>query len=408
MEKTSRGALRVWIYAAAIFGAHLAFMPLFVLLLPRRVEAINDPQPLQFLSILLLVGAIVASLAHFAAGHLSDLWLTRRGNRRAPIGWGTAALLASYFYLAFAQDRISLLVGVIGFQLALNCAFSPMGALLADYFSDEMKGRVAGLMNASLPLSSAAIAAVALFFPSDGSSGFFVTALAFVLLITPLIVWWPFGAPLSSMPAQQEVASIPATKIGRDFLLAWLARFLVQLGAAFVFGYLYAYLASQGGSTVPGETAKVSERVGLLSMIATAVALATALASGRISDAIGKRRLPLTISALVAATGLWLMGMRADWTGFLVGYAAFHAGLTAFLSIDAALVAQLVSGNPRRGALLGLMNLTNTLPSVLVPALTLLALDRTTDGSILQNAFMVCSAGAILASFAITRIKQVR
>jgi len=290
LKLASQAAPRAWIYAAAILGAHLAFMPLLVLLVPRRVEAIGDPQPLQFLSILLLVGATVASLAHFAAGHLSDLWLTRHGNRRAPIGWGAGALLATYLYLAFAQDRTSLLLGVIAFQLALNCAFSPMGALLADYFSHETKGRVAGLMNASLPLSSAAIAGVAFVFPSDGSGGFLVTAFAFVLLITPLVLLWPFGASLPSTPAQEPTALMPPANTGRDFLLAWLARFLIQLGAAFVIGYLYAYLAGQGRNDLGDSTGNLSERVGLLSVIATIIALATALPATLESPARRSRR----------------------------------------------------------------------------------------------------------------------
>ncbi|MBE5074710.1 MFS transporter [Erythrobacteraceae bacterium E2-1 Yellow Sea] len=407
-HRFSRPSLKAGIYAAAIFGAHLGFMPLLILLLPRRVEAIGDPEPLMFLSILLLIGGLVASVAHFVAGYISDLWLSRHGNRRALIIWGLVALCFSYFHLAFAQTRMSLILGIVLFQMALNLAFSPMSALLVDYFSDATKGRVAGLMNAALPLSSAVVAAVALAIPTDSPSGFLLTAATFSILIVPLLVIWPFHKIIAARPEDAQHITAPILANRRDFLLAWTARFLIQISAAFVIGYLYIYITSDAAKAMAPREGSASELVGWLSAIATVAALMAALVSGRISDAIGKRRLPLAISALLTASGLWLMSLQADWIGFIVGYCAFHAGLTAFLSIDAALVAQLVSGHPRRGALLGLMNLTNTLPSVLVPALTIMAIDAATAASVLGFAFKTCSIGAILAGLAITNIKQIR
>ena len=82
-----------WLYGLAFLGAHLAFMPLMVLLLPRRVEALAPEGTAEFLSWLLLTGGVVAGIAHLMSGALSDRWFARIGNRRGLISIGCVFLL---------------------------------------------------------------------------------------------------------------------------------------------------------------------------------------------------------------------------------------------------------------------------------------------------------------------------
>ena len=91
----------------------------------------------------------------------------------------------------------------------------------------------------------------------------------------------------------------------------------------------------------------------------------------------------------------------------VAAFVLFHVGLTAFLSVDSAMVAQLLSNNERRGELLGFMNLTNTVPSILVPALTLLSVrsNPVPDWSI---AFAVAGVLAIAAAAILSRIRTIR
>lgn len=146
-----RGELR---YAIAFFGAHLAFIPLFALLLPRRVAAVDPDNAIRLLSVLLLAGGITASIAHIAAGRWSDRWLQRHGNRRGVIAIGLVVLVSAQLVIAVAVSAAELFVALIAFQLALNLMFAPLGALLADHVADRRKGRVAGWLNATLPLAS--------------------------------------------------------------------------------------------------------------------------------------------------------------------------------------------------------------------------------------------------------------
>ena len=400
---------RDWSYGLALFGAHLAFMPLLVLLLPRRVEMLADGDAAVALSRILLTGALVASVANIAAGVLSDRWMRRERSRRVPLIFGLAVTTASYAWLAVANTLPLLIAAVIVFQLGLNATLSPLSALLTDYFSNSEKGRIAGLANAALPLSSAAVAPLAWLFPRDGPDGFLVVGAIVAACCAPLILLWPFTLVPARSP---EVA--PATNPGipradrRDYALAWLARFLVQLGAAFVIGYLYVFIAAQSGATGPARALETGERLGVLALAATILATISALGSGRISDRLGTRRFPLAVAALAAALALAVLGAIPGWFAFIAAYALFHAALAAFLAVDTALVAEMLAASPRRAALLGIMNLTNTLPAVLAPGIALVVLERDAPVAALAAAFTVCAFGCGLAALAVLFIRSAR
>lgn len=393
-----------------MLGIHIAFMPLFILLLPRRVEAIAPQDPAELLSWLLLTGALVAAAAHIVAGHASDRWFARFGTRRGIAVIGVAALAMSFVPLAFVRSAPALFAAIIAFQLALNCAFAPLGALLADHFPDERRGQMAGFVNASVPASSLAVVALGWTFPIDGAGGFLATGAIALLLIAPLLAAWPFEIGPQATPdriALQDGVGRWARR--RDFPLAWIARFLIQLGAAFVFGYLYIYIEHVfDPDPASGSAVEASRIVALLSGPAAICAILATIASGRLSDHLGRRRLPLSLAALVFACGLALLSIGSGLASLILAYALFQIGLAAFLSIDTALVAQLVASDPRRGTLLGVMNLTNTLPAIVAPSLALVSFQLDTMTDILAHLFLACAIAACIASLAVTLIRSIR
>ena len=359
-------------YALANLGAHVGFMPLVILLLPRRVEALAPLGKVALLSWLLLIGAVVASIAHIIAGHASDRWLARHGRRRGVIAIGLAALVGAYFLLAFAQTLPGLVVAVVIFQAALNLMFAPLGALLADHVADAKKGMAAGLLNFALPLSGLVVTLLGLWSVRDGALPFIIVAALIALLVAPLLLAWPRDLPLlSAQHGATDRQGPQSADLMRNFALALVARLLIQLGAAVILSYLYFYVENKVGTASHYTLGSASDGVARLSLVATLASLAAGIAGGHLSDRIGRRRIPLVLAALVCAASLAALATLDDWRAIVFAYAAFVAALTAFLSIHSAMVAQMLGNEPRRGALLGLMNLANTLPSVAAPALTL-------------------------------------
>lgn len=395
-----------WLYGLAFLGIFLAFIPLLILLLPRRVEAIAGHADLPALSWLLLIGGIVASISHILAGMWSDRWLLRYGSRRGLIAIGVGAMLISYGGLGSADQLTTLGFALVIFQFALNLALAPLGALLADYVPDARKGRIAGRLNATLPISIAAVSLTSWLYPTDSDAAFYAVGTVGALLTLPLLVRWPFGELEGRAPAALAISAVPRPK--RDFAIAASARLLVQLGAVVMTSYLYAYLASVNAAGTIGGITGTTAAIGSLSLVATAAAIIASITSGLFSDFQRARRWPLAVSAVIISGALMVLSMPPSWLGLVLAFAVFHAALASFLALDTALVAQIVSGNKHRGALLGVMNLTNTLPSIIAPIAALLAIQSGGLGGAIPQLVLLSALAALAAALVIPAIRSVR
>lgn len=398
----------MWTYGLAFLGAHLAFMPLLVLLLPRRVEALVPDGAATVLSWLLLTGGVVAGIAHIVAGAIGDRWFERFGNRRGLIAIGTALVALAYVAFAMARTAEGLFAAMVFFQLALNCCFAPLGALLADHIADEQKGRMGGLMNAALPSATLLVVPVAWAFPTDDARAFVVVGVVAAACIVPLLVRWPFAALDRTEPVAPASHAAATASIVRDFAKAWLSRLLIQTGAAFVIGYIYLYIAATWTHGAGWDASSASDILAMLTAPTALLAILATLASGYLSDLKALRRLPLLGAALMIALGLALLAAAPEPIVFIIAYGLFQIGLAAFLSIDTALVAQLVAGRTRRGLLLGVMNLSNTLPAIIAPAIALLAFGAEEMAGALAMIFAVFAVGALIAGVLVMLIRTVR
>ena len=397
-----------WTYGLAFLGAHLGFMPLLVLLLPRRIEAFAPDDAAVLLSWLLLIGGVVAGLAHILAGGIGDRWIARFGNRRGLIAIGTGLIVLSYIGLARAESFPALLAAIIFFQISLNCCFAPLGALLADHFPHEMKGRLGGLANAAMPASVLVVAVIAVIFPVDTPWAFVAVGALSAACVVPLLVLWPFSAIIAEPDAPQDAAVEPVRRFPADFAIAWTARLLIQIGAVFVTSYIYLFIAATQASSPAWETINASEILAILTVPAALLAILATLIGGHVSDWRALRRVPAFLSAMICAVGLGGLAMVPEPWLFIAAYCLFQIGLAAFLSIDTALVAQLVSGHPRRGTMLGVMNLANTMPAIIAPTLILLAFREDAIAGALSTLFGVLTICTLTAGAMMLFIRNVR
>jgi len=392
------------LYALAYMGGYVSFMPFLVLLLPRRIAAIgqtggND----RLLSGILLIGGVVASVANIVAGHYSDHAMTRSGNRRTTIAIGLGAYLACLTALAISRQPWVLAVGMVGFQIAVNLLFSPMGTLMADYVPNHRKGRISGFLNCGPPIANGTVAIVAWIAPQDGVGGFIATAALTTACIAPLLVIWPFGTPL----VHEITASCPAAELPvRNLSLNWTARFLLQLGAVLLTNYLYPFLSFLLHTTMAASKMSLDAAVGWLSLCAGAAACIGAVAMGHISDGLADRRKALAGCALLGAVALVGLAGAHNWLAFAVSFSLFHIALPAFFAVEAALVAEMVMGYPRRGRLLGYMNLANTLPVVLGAMLALQVGQHVTLGGMIPSVLLACAVACLAAGVMVLAIRS--
>jgi MFS family permease len=387
------------LFILAVFGLHIAFMPLLVLLLPRRAETLFGSDAAASLSGLLLIGAFTASIANIAAGHLGDNWIKRYGSRRGLIGLGLAVLVFSFGLLALATMWEALVCAIIIFQIGLNLTFAPIMALLTDHIAACQKPVIAGWLGTALPLSALGTAALGWAFPSDNDAAFFASAAMAAICVLPLLILWGFTPtqPFESLLGSDQKSAPP--RLMGTLALLWLARALVQLSASFVLLYLFLHVTALIAGDTAWHSQSATHFVSLLSLLGAAIAVPTAIMSGRRSDRLPPQQKIMAGAAFLLALSLLLLSRQPDPWIYGFAFIAFQIGLAAYLSVDTALVAQSIGHHERRGAILGVMNLT------MVPTITLQRLSAHGNAPSLASIYVGGALSLLACAIALLTIR---
>lgn len=355
----------------------VAYVPLLTLILPARISELAGESRIEWLGAIALSGAIGASVGNILFGWASDVI----GGRRAWTAAGLALTIASYFLVFAADTELEIIVAVVIYQLVLNMLLAPMMAWAADRVPDRDKGLLGGFLAAGPPIGAfAGVLATASIFTREGAQLAMVCTLIAVLTI-PLL----FGASSAPRPEEEE-GRRRRSMLRRDFTIIWAARLLVQVAGGVLFIFLLYFFQS-----LPDPVSQ--SQVAWISALTLFVAFPLTLVLGRISDRLGPRKPFLVGSAMAGAAGLGIMAAGTGLNQAIAGYALFSCATAIFLSLHSAYAMQLLPSPRRRGRDMGLMNLTNTLPALVAPALAIWLVPGRGFGLLL-----VVLAGALVAA----------
>lgn len=367
--------------ALAHAGGVVGYLPLLTLLLPVKVAGVAGDARIGLLTACVIAGAVAASLSNILFGWLSDLSAAKGRARRPWIVLGLFGLGAAYAVIAVATGPAGILAGVVLFQVAVNAVLAPFFAIMAEEVPDAQKGLAGGLLSLGNPLASG-FSALLIGAPLIGEAGrLMAVPLAVAACAMPLLL------SRAIMARDVPVEAKPIAR--RDFLVAWCARLLIQVAGNVLSLYLLYYFGSIAAAASP---LALAERVGHLLFLAFALPLPVALAVGRVSDRVGRRKPFLLGSAIFAALGILGMAAASQWIEGALAFGCFAIGSAVFLALHATFSMQLLPDPRHRGRDLGILNLANTLPALAGPALAWL-LATPDDFSLL----MLSLAGLTLA-----------
>ena len=353
----------VLLYALAWAGGAVAYTPLLTILLPGQVaDLAGTSAGIGWLARIALAGAVAASLGNITFGFLSDI----TGNRR---GWIAAGLLLSCVLLpqiGAAHTLAATITAVVCWQLAVNMMLAPLAAWAGDMVSDRQKGMLGGLM--AIAPGAGALSGALVTHPAliPGDQRLTVVAAIVAACVLPVLVFAPSRPPIQ-LPADRSAR--PEVQARRTVLQMWSARLAVQIAEATLFAYLLFWLRSLVPTIGENQTARLFSAIMLLS-------IPVALAAGRWSDRMDRPIVPLAVSALVSAAGLLGMALSRDLGLAMAAYGLFGLASAVFLSLHSSQTLRILPRPKRRGRDLGLFNLTNTVPSLIMPwlAITLVPL----------------------------------
>ena len=357
-DRKARENLALIAYALAWAGGTIAYMPFLNLLLPLRFSELAGAQDLNWLGLTAILGAIAASLSNIAFGWLSDLFPGRLRWSSA----GIAGLALSYAAITKASTPAMLVVCVVIWQFSVNLYLAPLGAFAAEHVPDRHRGKLGGMLSWAPGISALSLLGIAQLPGGFTAQVLAIPAIALVMFL-PLVFLAGRGGRASSVDAAEPA---PRSAPRETLALFWLARFFVQISEALLFAFVFYFLRDLlGGQLGVKDYALINAGVYL-------AAIPVALAIGLASDRRGRRKGPLLAMIGVLAAGFGIMGASADPRLVIAAYVLCVIGSTVFLSLHSAFVMQYLPRRDRLGRDLGIINLTNTLPSIFGAPLALL------------------------------------
>ena len=354
MQSARQSPRFLWLYALAWAGGAIAYVPFLTILLPIRITAVAGTDNIRWLALITFSGAIAASVGNILFGWLSD----RTGSRRGWIATGLALNVGLLLAMTVVVAPLALLGLILLWQLGLNMMLGPLSAWAADCVPRAQMGLLGGLL--AFAPAMGALAGVLITLPDlAGPNGRIVLVAAMIVAcVAPALL---FGRPLRVPVAAAPDAPVQAR---RPFAAMWLARLLVQIAEAALFAFLLIYFRSVQPGIGEGFIAR-------LFCVVLVAAVPIALAAGRWADRNRRPFLPLAIAAMLSGGGLVILSLSpsVDWA--IGGYIVFGLATTVFLSLHSGQTLRVLPRPGQRGRDLGVFNLTNTVPSLIMPWLTL-------------------------------------
>lgn len=403
LREPTAGVRARWValLVLANLGVWMAFFTPIQVLLPEQVAAIDPVHKEAMLGWVTGLGALAAVVANPLAGALSDRTTSRFGRRHPWTLGGALVGAVALALLATAHTFVALAVGWVVAQACFNAMLASLSAAVPDRVPVAQRGAVSGWVG--IPQVLGLVLGVLLVTHRGVLTGYLLVAVAVVVLALPFTV----GTRDERLVlASAEPGGWRARVAGfwvdprrhPDFGWAWLTRFLVQLGNSLGTLYLLYFLTDavrypdpQGGLLI-------------LILVYTAALMVTTVVAGWRSDRTGRRRVFVVVSTLVMAVAAILLATTPTWPMAVVAAAVLGGGYGVYVAVDAALITQVLPAAADRAKDLGVVNIANSAPQVLAPALAAPVVASLGGYSVL---YLLTAVVTVLGGVLVTRIRSV-
>jgi MFS family permease len=372
----SRRVGKRWIglISLANLGLSLGYFGPLGVLLPNQIQAIAGPSgKVAAFGWVVGLGAAVAMISNPVAGALSDRTTGRFGRRHPWTVCGALAGAAALVFLAGQHTIAGVIIGWCLAQAGLNAMQASIAAGVPDHVPVGQRGAVSAWIG--IPQTIGVVLGVSLVsLVVTGNRGYVLIAVLVLACALPFALATPDEPlPRAARPpfTWRDFARSFWLSPRRypDFAWAWLTRFAINLGNAMALLYLLYFLRDRihYSRLFPGQ--KAEDGLVILVLIYTAVVIVTAVAAGTISDRSGRRRVLVTVSGLVMAVPAAMLALWPSWPVTVAAAAILGLGFGIYLSVDQALVTQVLPSASGRAKDLGIINIASSGAQVLAPAI---------------------------------------
>lgn len=363
-------ALFVGALGFAQFGLFVALLGPVIVSMALKVNTLL-PTPTErtsALGIVLGVGAVAAFVGNALFGRLSDRTTSRFGRRRPWIIGGVLLMAAALWFISVAGSVPALAAGWFLAQLGANACFAAFIATMADQLPERQYAKVSaivgimqnvGILAASQIASHLTTSMLGLFLVPAAIGVVGMVTYAFVLP-DPVLESTP--GPLDLRALAQAFWVNPLRHA--DFGLAWWSRFLIILSSFLFTTFRLNFLVDRVGLTDGAAAGAIATGI----LIYTVVLVAAGWAAGVVSDRTGRRKTLVAASTALFAIGVAVLAHVSTLSGFYVVEAIMGLAYGIYMSVDMALVLQVLPNPEDSGKDLGVFNMPTPSPSLLPPS----------------------------------------
>jgi MFS family permease len=339
------------------------FTPIQVLL-PEQLQAIDPAHKAAMLGWVTGAGALAAVVFNPLAGAISDRTAGRFGRRHPwTLGGGLIGALA-LVALGTQHSILGITLCWVAAQICFNAMLASLTAAVPDRVPVAQRGAVSGWIGMPQVIGVVLGTVLVTVLIKGVRDGYIAVAIAVVLFTLPF--------PLAT--ADDPLARADRPPLGLrtfwvsprrhpDFAWAFGTRFLVQLGNALGTLYLLYFLTDKVRYHNPDAGLLI------LILIYTVGLVSTTVIAGRRSDRSGRRKPYVVVSGVVMTVAALMLAVWPQWPVVMAAAAVLGGGYGIYLAVDAALITQVLPSAGGRAKDLGLINIANSAPQVLAPAI---------------------------------------
>jgi MFS family permease len=385
------------------FGFWLAWLVPVQLLLPNQLAALDSVHKVRDFAVINGVAGVVALVSLPVCGALCDHTRSRFGRRRVWMAAGivvfAVSLAATGLQGSWAGVAVCWLVASLGFSMAS----AGLTAAVADQVPENQRGKVSAAIFGPQAVGILVGLVVVTQLVTGTISAYLLLALVAVVCAVPFVLRYR-----ESAGNQPELPLSPRTLTGSmwvspranpDFAWAFGGRLMVNFGNALATTYLLYFFSDSLKLADPDNALLVTVAIYLVFTL-----LATYL-GGAASDRTGRRRIFVASASCLQAIAALLLVVWPSFTSAEIAAGFLGAGYGAFLSVDQALVIQVLPDAESRAKDLGIMNVGTNVPQSLAPLAAALVITLLGGYTVL---FAAAGVATLIGAAMVYRVRSVR
>jgi len=382
-------------FSLAWLGIWMAYLVPIQLALPDQLSALDHPHRIRDFGLINGMIGVTALVTLPLFGALCDRTRSRFGRRRLWILAGAVVFAAGLLATGLQTGWIGVALAWTFASLGVNMATVGLTATIADQVPDHQRGWVSSAIYG--PQAIGVVLGLAALTPVHTAGPRYL-----LLAVAVLLLVWPFGAGYREPATERPVGTF--TLGGKwlaqpDFRWAFGGRLLVNLGNAFGTSYLLFFLRDYLKVANPDASLLV------LTVIYLVFTLLATYGCGILSDRSGRRRIFVALASGAQAAAALLLTALPTFGSSLVAAALLGAGYGAYMSVDQAVVTEVLPDARDRAKDLSIMTVGSVGPQAFGPLAASLVISVLGGYRVLFALAGACSvAGAVM----VYRIRSVR